>query len=571
MKSHLTHKTAGPLSTKLSERLYVPLALSCAIAALFLLTNHSIPFANDGNCDPWAYFGRFFIGDQQPMFGTITRVGSRLPSIIVGYIATRLFHGVAADYVTFLILFVSAAVAVYHAARLLFGQASALFALVFFSTQPLVLSQFAVTYTAPSLTYTCIAFALAVTAAQARPGLKQVLLLLATGFFFGTAVHAHLYSLSYNFIVGLYCLDWGRRSPAALLRDALGKWALLLAGALVATAFFGLINMLFMQGDFLFFLKQYREIWTALVVEYRKPQWYLLGGRGAILLVSVAACFAQGIWVARRPPEDRATRATLTALVPFVGLLMMQFGYLLYGGITLEYDYYFAWLIAPLALVLAWFYHRAPLRPPLSYAVLAIFLAGCVAADFGRPDLVWQGVARVPASLFVATALAAVIICFLRFTNTAALLMLVLLVGLGATIRPEKMGLPVWEAGGHDLYARVRAGMEFLAPYRFPKQPKFWLSTGGAMGESYAYARSYNICLVDSALPRFLKPGAPGYVPDNEAFSPGDYLVMTAVDGRELGEALASLRDRGLRFQEMGQKTIAEGGLSYLIVAGQLH
>ena len=43
----------------------VPATIAVVFPLLLLLTNSRIPFANDFHCDPWHYFGFFYIIDQQ--------------------------------------------------------------------------------------------------------------------------------------------------------------------------------------------------------------------------------------------------------------------------------------------------------------------------------------------------------------------------------------------------------------------------------------------------------------------------------------------------------------------------
>jgi hypothetical protein len=551
------------------ENLVIPLTLCTAIAAFFILTNQSIPFANGGNCDPWYFFGRFFLADQVPMLGS-TRTGSRIPAAIIGVVTTRLFRGVTADYANFLILFVSAGAAVYFAAKRLFGVYAAIFATIFFATEPLNIGNFSVTFSAPTVAYSAIAMALAVTASTMTSGIRRAAVLLTAGFFWASAIHGHLYSLSYNFIVTLYCLDWGTRQPIVrFLRDAMGKWILLMSGALIATIFFGLINHFLFHGSFFFFEKQYDDIFTVLVAPYVKPNWYFVAGRGALLLLGAAVFVVQGVRILRSGLAA-TDRGVLTALIPFGVLELAQIAYTIHGGITLQYDYYFVWLLAPLALLVASLVRHVPLTRRLT-TVLCVFLAACLLADFGRFDVIWQGVTEFPPSLAIAVLIIPALFWLSKYPTPALLVIVLLLAGLNGTIRPEKFGAPLWDPGnGRDVYSRLRTGMEFISSYRFEKEPKFWLNTTGPMWETIAYPRSYNYCLIDTVLPNFLPTTDPNYTHDSETFAAGDYLVMVPHDADALAKALKTLSKRGLRFQEIARKTVSEYGLDYLIVIGRL-
>ncbi len=559
---------------RLTANLLIPLILTFGIAAFLLVTNRHIPFANAMNCDPWHYFGRFTLQDQIPAMMGQTRAGSRMPGTLPGFIFTHFLSDLRADYAYFLFLFVLAVGAVYFAAKRLFGTWPAIVAAVFFATQPLIVGNYSVTYTSSAVTYSAIALALAVFASTLGSGTKAILAVLATGFMWGTAVHTHLYSLSYNLVIPLYCVVWTAKPFADYAREVIWKLVLLAAGALIATLFFGAINASFLHGDFFFFIKQYQDAFTALVVEFQKPNWYLLGGRGAILLVGAAACVSQVLWIRGYAPDDIDRSRALTALIPFAALEIAQVGYTIHGGITLQYDYYIVWMLAPLAILLASLVSHVQLDGPALVAVLVGYTVLCLASDFGRSDQLWQAYTPFPPFMFlgVVLALALLLIPMVRMPALLATLLVVAL--LDATIRPEKIGLAVWEGPSeHDNYLRATQGMAFVSSFHFATRPKFWIDTSGPNGwETVAYPRSFDYCVIDGNIPRFDSAASPDYNVGAETFNPKDYLVMTPKDEIALTAALAALKtERHLSFSEIARKTISFGGFGYLIVIGQLH
>jgi hypothetical protein len=559
---------------RLIVNLLIPVGLSFGIAVFLLVTNRRIPFANAGNCDPWHYFGRFFLQDQIPTIMGQTRAGSRMPGTLPGFIFTHFLSGVRADYAYFLFFFVPAVGAVYFAAKRLFGTCPAIVAAVFFATQPLIVGDYSVTYTSSAVTYSAIALALAVFASTLGSGTKATIMVLATGFMWGTAVHTHLYSLSYNLVIPLYCIVWKAKPFAAYIREAVWKLALLLVGAVIATLFFGAINAGFLHGDFFFFMKQYQDAFTALVVEFQKPNWYLLGGRGAILLVGAAACVAQVLWIRRYAPDDDERSRFLTALIPFAALELAQIGYTIHGGITLQYDYYFVWLVAPLAILVASLLSRAPLKGRTLVAVLAAYIVLCLASDFGRSDQLWQAFTTFPPFMVLGVLLAVALVLIPTARMPAVLATLLLIGLLNATIRPEKIGLAAWEGPSeHDSYVRATEGMAFISSFHFATRPKFWIDTSGQNGwETIAYPRSYDYCVIDESIPRFDSPQSPDYNAVAETFSPNDYLVMTPKDEATYADAVEALMDQQhLSFSEMARKAISFGGFGYLIVIGRVH
>lgn len=558
---------------RLLEHVAFPVTLACAIAGLFLLTNSNIPFANGGNCDTWHFYGRFFLGDRLQEL-PYTREGSRVPEFIIGYLLEHVFHGIIVEYLNFLILFVSAVSALYYAAKRLFGAFAAAFAAIFFATHPLVIGNYSVTYTEGAATYSAIAMALAIISSNAAHGVRRVAALLFAGVFWGAAIHSHLESLTMNFIVPLYCVDWKRHSPWPYAREVAAKWLLLLAGAVIATVLFGAVNVLVFHGSFYFFLKQFQDVTKVLIVPYQKPNWYLLGGRGAILLVGVAVIVVQAVWAWRRGWAARGTSEVLTVLVPFVVLVAAQVGYTLFdNGLSLEYDYWFVWLLAPLALLLASFAHRALANSATAIAGLAIYLVASFVADFGRLDTVWASFTSFPPALAISLVFVGALPWLLArrpsmvFPSTMLCLVL-----LNATIRPEKIGLPVWETENErNVYVRLDAGMEFITKFRFDAIPKFWINARGDTWETLAYPRSFNYCVIQYVLPHLIGPANPAFNAESETFSQGDYLVMAPRNTDELAAALNNLAGRGLTFREIGRDAISYKGLGYLIVVGRLH
>lgn len=550
------------------RRFWFPFAFACAIGVFLLMTNNVVAFANGGSCDPWYFFGRFFNGDQLATLSQ-SRESSRLPLFMLGYVLNRVFSGIAADYANFLILFVAASAPVYFATRRLFGITAALIAVIFFSTSPQIISNFSVTFSAPAIAASAIAMLLAVAASTTSSRANRVYLLLAAGFFWAAAIHGHLFSLSFNFAVALYCLDWSRRPFGAFLRELAEKWCLLLGGALLATAFIGLINVVVLHGSFLFFLNQYNAIYTVNIQDYEKPNWYLNGGRGALLLAGIAATAVQWLWVARRGIDAPGIPRYLTALIPFSAILLVQIGYRIAGGLPLQYDYYFAFIMPSLALLVGSLVPHATLNRSLTIAAVAGYLVLSLAGDFGRPDLVIQTLTTFPPSLVLAIVFALLLLWLPRHPTASVLAALLLCGGLNATIRPEGMGSGVWYSGDfRDGYSRLHTGMAFLSRFRFTTMPKFWLSAG--TWEMLAYPRSFDYCWVDTALPAFQTPKDPNYNPNMEKFAAGDELVMIPKDAAAYTGAEHTLATRGLRFDELGRHDVDFAGTSYLIVLGTL-
>src|SRR5581483_2884584 len=106
----------------------VPLFIAIGFPAFVLLTNQLIPFANDFHCDPWHYFGFFYIVDQQNTVDVTSRMLSRIPEVWLGRFATDIAPGVIADYLNFVILYSGTNLALYFAVLRFFDGPRALIA-----------------------------------------------------------------------------------------------------------------------------------------------------------------------------------------------------------------------------------------------------------------------------------------------------------------------------------------------------------------------------------------------------------------------------------------------------------
>ena len=545
--------------------------LAVVIAAFLLLTNASIPFANGGSCDPWHYFGQYFLA-AQPSATLPIRDLARVPEFLIGYLLERAVHGIAVQYLNFLIFFVSAATAIYFAVKRLFGFVPATVALIFFAAQPLVIGNYSLTYTEASVSYSALAIAFAIFSSAEVRG-RRIAYVILSGFFWASAIHAHLESLTVNFIVPLYCINWRNASVASQLRDIAEKGVALLAGGLCATAVFGAINVALFHGQFFFFIKQFQAIFTIQIKSYEKPDWYLHSGRGALILLGLVVTAVQGRYVWRRGTVNAETAAILAAIVPFFVMMTAQLVYtFFFDGLSLEYDYWFVWIIAPLAIALGSLISRVSLPMEKAGPLLTVYCAASLVGTLGRGSEGWPFVvaAAVPFAVVL------LLLGALGFINSrpamALCIVLLCLAAIGATVRPEKYGLYAWTGQNQrDTYERVDQGMEYLAGLHLPKVPKFWTIGYGDSWETIAYARSYNYCLFQYLLPELLHAGDENFIADNDNFLPGDYLVLAARNDAQLGIALTKLKQQGRTFERLGSQDISYKQLSYVIVVGVVH
>jgi uncharacterized membrane protein len=527
-----------------------------------------VPFSNDGHCDPWHYFGYFYLDDQFAAIGD-SRTYSRLPSTIVGFGLTKLFHSVVADYLQYLVLLVAIAGSVFLLAQRLFGNFAAGIAALFLATSGIVIGVLSVTYTGPSLAWSTIAMSCALAAGTALNDRRRNLLVIAAGFFMATAIIGHLYTLTYNFVVPLYALSWSseeRRRPYTQLPRILGR---LLIGVILAIVVLGFISKFVLHAEFTFFRHQFLEVFDVRVSEYRRPGWYLHGGKLAFVIFSVCLA-ATGIALRRRFPDPSKV---LAVNVPLAVLLLAQLAYAALGGITLQYDYYYVWLLPPLALSLASVMAVLAAKDVRALPCIALFAVLSLASTlFGYSTIVDVTSAWPSTVVVIVTAGAVAVLARHRVRSTLSVALIGLGI-LGATIRPERMGVQVWSntGDGSASYQRLRAGWDFLAHFHFQQTPLFWLAARGDLSDVIAFPRGFEYCHVDTALPDFVPAGDDNYDPRAEAFAAGRLVVAVVPDDRSFAEALATLRQRyGLQLEELARRRISGSGVAYTMIIGNL-
>jgi hypothetical protein len=569
--------------SQFASRLAPPQSLSFAfglpalVGVFLLLTHGMIPFSNDGHCDPWHYFGYFYLDDQFSMMGD-SRTYSRLPMTILGFVLTRLFRSILADYVQFILWIALVAGSVLCVAERLFGRLAATVASLFVATSGIVVGVLSVNYTGPALAWSALAIATALLAGASSTGSRRRTLLAIAGFLWGTALIGHFYSITYNFVVPLYALSWRNSRPVSLLAELLITTLQLLLGILVAVVVFGLISKFLLGAEFTFFRHQYVEVFTVTAEGYRravtlfyKPNWYLLGGKAALLGLGLSLSLWQLATIRLAPMSDRPKIVRVN--LPLAVMTVAMLAYTVAGGVTLQFDYYYVWMLPSLALAIASMLSRVALPAArqrvigAGYAFLALIgtLAGYETIVSVKPS--WPSIA---AAVIVGASLASVAVRPRQSTLIAALCSLAL---LGITIRPERMGVQVWDGstGGAAMYGRLRQGWEFLARQPFSARPTFWLTANQSIWEAIAYPRGYDYCHIDNALPHFLAPGNDDYDPRAERFVAGKPLVMVVPDEQSVVPAVAGLKaERGLQFTEMARKRIEGHGVSYWLVAGQM-
>ncbi len=555
---------------ELIKEISVALLILIVFALFLFRTKGLIPFDNDGHCDPWTYYGYFFLGDQHAAIGP-SRVDYRLPTIFLGFFLGKFFHTIKFDYLNFLILYIGSSMGVYLSARLLFRREAAFISMIFFATSGIMIGTLSTTYTGPSILLSILAIAFAIASSVMTS--YRFFLLVISGAFWGSAIHAHLYSLTYNFILPLYAMQyfrWRLKSPFPILKDLATILFFQIVGIILATAFWGALNVIFLHGPFIFFIGQFKLAFNILISDYHIPDWFIRREVGAWLLLGVGLSSGLVFWLSRCSWSPNIHSRFYLALIPLVTLEAAQLAYNIFGGITLQYDYYYIWFLTPLAILLAAIIQISTVNPNLILVYTGIFALVCILSTL-HTHIVLQPTSTYPAMLFALLGgLVALTFSFDSKGQFTLPIFLVLLVLMGSEIRPERMGVNVWDlpkVNGAATYDRIHAGIRFLSHFHFPKRPKFWISVDSKyqMWETIAYPRMYMYCPVDSLLPKFVPRSSPDWS-DSMDFEANDFLVMVAPNDVLNTEAEANIRHTlGLRVKELQRSWISQNGVSYLI------
>ena len=101
------------------QQLFVTILL-LAIGPALIVIHPSIPFLNAGNCDPWYVFGLFYhLPDaiHWAWEGGFFHQVARLTNVIPGYLLTKAFKGISADYVMFFMFYSTSVFFFYRSVR----------------------------------------------------------------------------------------------------------------------------------------------------------------------------------------------------------------------------------------------------------------------------------------------------------------------------------------------------------------------------------------------------------------------------------------------------------------------
>ena len=548
-----------------------PALIILGIGAPLLLLLPSIPFQNDHHCDPWYYFGlTYILSDAMHWYMWYWQL-ARLPAVLPGFVATHLLDGILADYALFFFYYLVSLTFLYKTVRCMLGRLTALLATIFYASQPLILANYSATYTAPAIVYDIISMYFIARAITAEDPRQKQLMVLASGIAFGAAIHAHLFIASFAFanyvIYAVYEYLRGRSISAWAMRMVLSGF-LATAGLIITTIVLGAINSVVFNTSFSVIFNQFGYISSVSIAaknDYWQSDWYLNGPKvGLFLLAALVAALnlVRTRFVVDADDDLRQRRSAIS-----VGILVLVVTQVLYnqlGGNTMQYDFYYVFLVPYLALIL---FSPLPFREEPTakdYLIITLFLIGSVVATSIRYD-VFPWLYQSPSTEAYASGIVAILVAFTcaistfsKWPRTSQTLYVAVLIALAVVIRPEQMGRGVWDGDDlayRDTYVRIREGLRFISGLGFATPPKFWINEEQGYEELVAYPRSYLACAVsefpqlDTSLPL--------------RFIPGDNVIVIAHMDDLANRASQAFAKLGLAVEQTTHRIIDFNGRSY--------
>ena len=574
--AHAEQPGRPPRNGGVFSYLIIPILVATVFPAFVLLTNQRIPFANNFHCDPWNYFGLFYLAGEPSVLNAPSREVSRVPEYLFGAIWTRVVPGVAADYANYLLFYVGSTLAAYFACLRLLGPVPAVIAVSFFGLNALVIGNLSTTLFAPSIFYSALAIWLA-SEARLADLYRRAIALMLCGTTLAFLIHGHLYTVFCAFAIPLYSFRLHNVAVRVLLVELIKSAVVIAAGFVAGTILIGAINLFAFGGPFLFFIPQIMAVSKINLAGYQIAGWFFEACRGAVISLALAVPALQiGALVKNgglTETDFRIWSISLATLMIATALLLDNWK----GGFFLQYDYYYVLLLPHVAISIATLYVQWTAARMTIVVLLAVYVAGLAFSILPTIEQI-SGAFLSPDNGFFSLGIAALIVVAIsvglfirprRYGGIALASVLILVDCLGFAVRPQRMGRQVWETKTRNLpeagaadYARVRQAMNFLASYRLPSRPVFWVSIDEDHDETIALPRSFGYCVVEMNFPK-LETAAVD-------FQVGRYMVIADGDASLADQANTVLAARKLRFTEIERKKIEGGRLFYYVALGRL-
>jgi hypothetical protein len=552
------------------------------IGPILLLIFPALPFANNGHCDPWYVYGLFFNLPEQVHWRPAARQVGRLTETLPGYVLTHALPAVVSDYALFLLFFTTATLFLYRSAALLLSPARAAFAMIFFAFSPIVIGNYAATFSGPSITYEILTL-YCVTRAICCAGTRQLLgWMFLSGIALGAGLEAHLAVAVFSifayllFTISVF-LEFERNVRRRLTRIAGGAAATSLGIVAIMAATMMLSTALWGEQYWSIALNQIASIPDAVennATLYWQSDWYLNAPNIGMYLIGIGVA---AIGIARYSRAganvsggDRSARFEYAINIAFAATISILLVGELRRGIFLQYDYYYVLLWPFLALAIFTQPIDRELRHRFFY-ILLFAVVCCLCVAIKRYDLpAWAGDHEVAVSLVLAATTVMALLAWQRGPSSALVAVYLVVLGFSTSVvRPLDMGAHLWDRANGDewrnSYVRINSGLQFLAQTfgnngaEIPA-PKFWVD-GDAVSDGPAYPRSYLWCGFHP-FPEF----DPERWQHGLAFLPGDLVVVIASPSDLFNRVTSALASRGLVPAKISSKTIEEADGPYEIL-----
>lgn len=341
-------------STKKSSPLFVYLTTFSTFLNPYLTTLITIPlillliqpsriFSTHGNIDPWIYFGYFKNLKQHLSSFPGTYYGTRLPWILLGNLAYKIFTPLVAKYFLFLLVYYTSTLSLYGILKRTIGLKTAFITTLFLAFNKHFFLSCASEYIDG---FTIASLFLTLFFLTPHRGAKHPLsLFLIAGVFFSIVISTQLFLLHFFPFIGAYYLFFHRPSK---LKTFLIHTTLFIIGLLFMSLFLCTINYL-LCNDFFF----YKHVWdwVSSFVNSANPWWtpfsqwkHLLNTYVLGMTVFISSLFS--LFLSRKDPEYNNKRPAFLFSILFIFIcgLYLYFEFIKKHPV-LELYYYYSYLI----------------------------------------------------------------------------------------------------------------------------------------------------------------------------------------------------------------------------------
>ena len=457
---------------------------------------------------------------------------------------------------------------------------------MFFALHPLIIANYSVTFASPAILYCIISLFLVARAIDVKNRSGRIGLLFGSGIAMGAALHVHLgivvYGIANYLIYLVYELLYSPEAIRTRIWHLLQAGCVVLAGIAGLTVALGGLAMLF-GGSFSLVFEQFRdlsyELSSAARQEWSVPDWYLHGGTigmfvAALLLSAINIYLCSSRLGRVTLPENVRQRVSALSWA-MLALTVIGLPYSAFDG-SIGYDYYYVFFVPYLGVVVfspLLFLNIGKSRATIAWAIVFL-ICGLGASALNEHVIGWLHRVPIEAIASLAAAVCAgSVYGYLALSGRTGpglgVLYAVLILFMLIIVRPEQMGVQIWNSP-RDLqyareYQRIREGLGLLSTVHFKRYPQFWIDTSGP-NELIAYPRSYLFCRFQKPFPAIDRdlwnvkkngPVAPfQFTPDQ------DVVIISSAPNLRL-TADAAFAALGLVADELADFTLRSRGKDY--------